>query len=56
MDTTDPAVKQELARRLQVIETEEVGDPAHDAFPRTDLLALMAIVVLSIIVGLIVGL
>jgi hypothetical protein len=56
MDTTDPAVKQELERRLQVIETEEVGDPAHDAFPRADLIALVALVVLSIVVGLIAGL
>lgn len=55
MDTTDPAVRQELERRLRVIETDEVGDPAHDAFPRADLIALVVIVVLSIIVALIAG-
>lgn len=56
MDTNDPALRQELERRLRVIETEEVGDPAHDAFPRPDLIALVVVVVLSMIIALIVGL
>lgn len=56
MDTTDPNVRQELERRLEMIETQEIGDAAHDPFPRADLMALGLIVVLSIIVGLIAGL
>ena len=51
MDTTDPAVRHELERRLSIIEDHEVGDPVHDAFPRTDLAILVAIIVVSILVG-----
>lgn len=56
MDTTDPAVQQELDRRLRIIEDDEVGDPVHDAFPRADLAILVAVIVVSILVGLIVNL
>ena len=56
MDTTDPAVRAELERRLRIIEDHEVGDPVHDAFPRADLAILVVIIVVSVLVGLIVSL
>lgn len=56
MDTTDPAVQRELERRLRIIEDQEVGDPAHDAFPVGDLIVLAIIVIAAILVGLVVNL
>ena len=50
MDDTDRAVRDELERRLAVIEVEERETP-RSPFPRADMLALVAMVV-----GLIVGL
>lgn len=56
MDTTDSAVRRELERRLEIIGTEEAGDPTHGAFPRTDLIVLLVIVVASVVVAVIAGL
>lgn len=56
MDTTDPAVQQELERRLRIIEDNEVGDPVHDAFPVGDLIVLVIVVISAVLVGLIVNL
>jgi hypothetical protein len=55
MDDTDRAVRDELDRRLAVIEVEERETP-RPPFPRADLLVLVAMVVVSVVVGLIVGL
>jgi hypothetical protein len=54
MDDTDRAVRDELERRLAVIEVEGRETP-QPAFPRSDMIALIAIVVVTIVVGLIVG-
>lgn len=55
MDDTDHAVHDELERRLAVIAAEG-RDAPQPPFPRTDMIALVAIVVVSMLVGLIVGL
>ena len=55
MDDTDRAVREELERRLAVIEVEERETP-RPPFPRGDMVVLVAIVVVSIVVGLLVGL
>lgn len=55
MDDTDPAVREELERRLAVIAVEHREAP-QPPFPRADMIALVAIVVVSMLVGLIVGL
>ncbi len=55
MDDTDRAVREELERRLAVIDAEEREAP-QPAFPRSDMVVLVVIVVVSIVVGLIVGL
>ena len=55
MDDTDRAVRDELERRLAVIADEERDAPSP-AFPRADMIALVAIVVVSVLLGLIVGL
>ncbi|SDY94254.1 hypothetical protein SAMN05660209_04145 [Geodermatophilus africanus] len=55
MDDTDRAVRDELARRLAVIEVEERETP-RPPFPRGDMVVLVAMVVVSVVVGLIVGL
>ena len=55
MDATDRAVRDELDRRLAVIEVEE-RETRRPPFPRADMLVLVAMVVVSVVVGLIVGL
>jgi hypothetical protein len=55
MDTTDPAVRDELLRRLSVIEEQERGDEVHAPFPRADLIALVLVIALAIVVGFLVG-
>ena len=55
MDDTDRAVRDELERRLAVIEVEERETP-RPPFPRADMVVLVAMVVVSVVVGLIVGL
>jgi hypothetical protein len=55
MDDTDRAVREELERRLAVIDVEEREAP-RPAFPRADLVALAILVVVSVVVGLIAGL
>ena len=55
MDDTDRAVREELDRRLAVLEVEERDTP-RPAFPTTDMMALIALVVVSVVIGLIVGL
>ncbi len=55
MDDTDSAVRQELERRLAVIDVEEREAP-RPPLPRNDMTILVLIVVVSIVVGLIVGL
>jgi hypothetical protein len=55
MDDTDRAVREELERRLAVIDVEERDHP-RPPFPRGDTIALVVIVVVSVVVGLIVGL
>ncbi len=55
MDTSDPHVRQELERRLEVIRTTEAADPSRGPLPRADLAALLAIVVLAVLLGLVVG-
>ena len=55
MDDTDRAVREELDRRLAVLEVEERETP-RPAFPTTDMLILLAIVAVSVVFGLIVGL
>ena len=55
MDDTDRAVRDELERRLAVIEVEERETP-RQPFPRADMIALVAMVVVSVVIGLIVGL
>ena len=54
MDDTDRAVRDELARRLAVIEVEERETP-RPPFPRADLMLLIALVVVSVVIGLLVG-
>ena len=55
MDDTDRAVREELDRRLAVLEVEERETP-RPAFPHSDMTALLALVVVSVVIGLIVGL
>jgi hypothetical protein len=55
MDDSERAVRDELDRRLAVIEVEERETP-RPPFPRADLVVLVAMVVVSVVVGLIVGL
>ena len=55
MDDTDRAVRDELERRLAVIEVEERETP-RPPFPRSDMVVLVVMVVVSVVVGLIVGL
>jgi hypothetical protein len=55
MDDTDRAVRDELERRLAVIEVEERATP-RPPFPRADMITLVAMVIVSVVVGLIVGL
>ena len=54
MDDSERAVRDELDRRLAVIEVEERETP-RPPFPRADLVVLVAMVVVSVVVGLIVG-
>ena len=55
MDDTDRAVREELDRRLAVLEVEEREAP-QPPFPNSDMMALLALVVVSVVIGLIVGL
>jgi hypothetical protein len=55
MDDSERAVRDELDRRLAVIEVEERETP-RPPFPRADMVVLVAMVVVSVVVGLIVGL
>jgi hypothetical protein len=55
MDDTDRAVRDELDRRLAVLAVEHREAP-QPPFPRADLIALVAVVVVSMVLGLIVGL
>ena len=55
MDDTDRAVREELDRRLAVLEVEERVTP-RPPFPTADMMALIALVVVSVVIGLIVGL
>lgn len=55
MDHIDHAMGEELERRLAVLAGEGREAP-QPPFPRSDMIALVAIVVVSILVGLIVGL
>ena len=55
MDDTDRAVREELDRRLAVIEVEE-WETTRPPFPRSDMVLLVALVVVSVVVGLIAGL
>jgi hypothetical protein len=56
MDATDPQVRQELERRLAVIDTDEIADEAHAPLPRVDLWALALIVAVSLVCAMVVGL
>ena len=55
MDDTDRAVREELDRRLAVLEVEERETP-RPPFPTADMVVLLGIVAVSIVVGLIAGL
>jgi hypothetical protein len=55
MDDTDRAVREELARRLAALELEE-REQRHPPFPRADMIVLIAIVALSVVLGLVTGL
>ena len=54
MDDNDLAVREELERRLAVIEREDREAP-RPSFPRADLVLLIALVVVSVVIGLLVG-
>ncbi len=54
MDDNDLAVREELERRLAVIEREDREAP-QPSFPRADMVALIALVLVSIVIGLVVG-
>lgn len=54
MDDNDLAVREELERRLAVIDREDREAP-QPAFPRADMLALVLLVVVSVVTGLLVG-
>ncbi len=55
MDETDGAVARELERRLVVLAGEGHEAP-QPTFPRPDMVVLVALVVLSVLAGLLVGL
>lgn len=55
MDDTDRQMSDELERRLAVLAVEGREAP-QPPFPRTDMIALIAIVVVSMLIGLFVGL
>lgn len=54
MDDKDHAVRDELERRLAVIEREDREAP-QPSFPRADMVALVALVLVSVVIGLLVG-
>ncbi len=56
MDVTDAAVRGELERRLAEIAATETGDEAHAPLSSADLIICVAIVVVSVLVGLLVTL
>lgn len=51
MDTRDPALRQEIERRLQAVAADETGDAAHAPLARADLGLLALIVAVGTIVG-----
>lgn len=55
MDVTENALREELERRLAVLETEQ-GQPHTQPLPTLDLVAGIVIVVVAVLIGLIVGL
>lgn len=52
MDTRDPALRQEVERRLQLVEVDEAADAAHAPLARADLGLLGLIVAVCTVVGL----
>lgn len=51
MDVKDSALRAELDRRLDALDRDEVGDPAHAALSAADLWTLAAIVAALTIIG-----
>lgn len=51
MDTRDPALRQEIERRLRAVEVDEAVDTAHAPLARADLGLLGLIVAVATVVG-----
>jgi hypothetical protein len=54
MDIQDAEVREELDRRLAILTSEELNDPAHQPLPKADAWAIIAIIVVTTVIGLVV--
>jgi hypothetical protein len=54
MDIQDADVREELDRRLAILTSEEINDPAHQPLPQADAWAILAAIVVTTIIGLVV--
>ena len=54
MDIQDAEVREELDRRLAILTSEELNDPAHQPLPKADAWAILAIIVVTTVIGLVV--
>jgi hypothetical protein len=54
MDIHDTEVREELDRRLAILTSEELNDPAHQPLSKADAWSILAAIVVTTIIGLVV--
>jgi hypothetical protein len=54
MDIQDAEIREELERRLAILSTEELNDPAHQPLPTVDAWLIVAAIVVTTVIGLVV--
>lgn len=54
MDIQDSEIREELDRRLAILTSEELNDPAHQPLPKADAIGILGAIVVTTIIGLVV--
>ena len=54
MEIQDTELRAELDRRLAILTSEELNDPAHQPLPKSDAFGILAAIVVTTIIGLVV--
>lgn len=54
MDIQDAEVRRELDRRLAILTSEELNDPAHQPLSTADAWSILATIMVTTIIGLVV--